>query len=76
MHYLDIWLYSNYITSRIHCLTESVGSRVIYISTDYVFDGVSPPFTIDDAPRPLNKYGITKLDGEKAVLAANSGNLL
>lgn len=52
-------------------LARKVGSQILYISTDYVFDGTSPPYKVDDEPRPLNKYGITKLDGEKAVIASH-----
>ena len=45
--------------------------RMIYISTDYVFDGEHPPFFPDNKPRPLNKYGETKLAGEEVVLTTN-----
>lgn len=41
----------------------------MYISTDYVFDGTSPPYEVRDAPHPLNFYGESKLRGEQAVLA-------
>lgn len=44
---------------------------LIYISTDYVFDGTQPPYHPDDTPNPLNAYGASKLAGEKAV--QNSG---
>ncbi|XP_075249592.1 methionine adenosyltransferase 2 subunit beta-like [Convolutriloba macropyga] len=40
---------------------------LIYISTDYVFDGEKPPFQVDDKPNPLNKYGELKLAGETCV---------
>ncbi|KAI3477613.1 hypothetical protein L1887_60653 [Cichorium endivia] len=40
---------------------------LINISTDYVFDGSKPPYTVDDAPNPLNAYGVSKLQGERAV---------
>ncbi|BFZ59930.1 hypothetical protein YB2330_000952 [Saitoella coloradoensis] len=41
---------------------------VIYISTDYVFDGQNAPYEVDDKTNPTNWYGHTKLDGERAVL--------
>ena len=41
---------------------------LVHYSTDYVFDGSKPsPWTEDDAPRPLNAYGLTKLEGEQAI---------
>ncbi|MDD3436880.1 MAG: dTDP-4-dehydrorhamnose reductase [Candidatus Gastranaerophilales bacterium] len=41
---------------------------LIYISTDYVFDGTkNEPYIPSDKPNPLNNYGKTKLEGEKAV---------
>jgi len=41
---------------------------MVYISTDYVFDGTKgAPYTPEDAVNPLNKYGLTKLNGEEAV---------
>lgn len=44
---------------------------LIHLSTDCVFDGTKPtPYTPQDAPRPLGVYGLSKYDGEKAVLAA------
>ncbi|ASO04888.1 dTDP-4-dehydrorhamnose reductase [Arenibacter algicola] len=44
------------------------GTTLIYISTDYVFDGEKGlPYTVDDKPNPINKYGKSKLEGEKYV---------
>jgi len=41
---------------------------LIYISTDYVFDGEKKePYSPEDKTNPINNYGQTKLDGEKAV---------
>ena len=40
---------------------------MLYISTDYVFDGTSPPYKPMDEPNPLNKYGKSKLAGEKVM---------
>ncbi len=44
-----------------------LGAWLVYISTDYVFDGTTPPYRPDDTPNPLNFYGTSKLDGERAV---------
>lgn len=40
---------------------------MLYISTDYVFDGTSPPYKPLDEPNPLNKYGKSKLAGEQVM---------
>lgn len=41
--------------------------KIIYISTNYVFDGKNPPYKEDDRPNPLNLYGKTKLIGEEII---------
>uniref|UniRef100_A0A2K6CXN7 Methionine adenosyltransferase 2 subunit beta n=1 Tax=Macaca nemestrina TaxID=9545 RepID=A0A2K6CXN7_MACNE len=51
----------------------AVGAFLIYISSDYVFDGTNPPYREEDISAPLNLYGKTKLDGEKAVLENTLG---
>jgi dTDP-4-dehydrorhamnose reductase len=43
-------------------------AKLIYISTDYVFDGRKGNYKEDDAPNPINYYAVTKLEGEKQVI--------
>ena len=46
--------------------------RVIYVSTDYVFDGSKAgPYLESDKPNPLSAYGRSKLEGERATAEAN-----
>lgn len=40
---------------------------VVYLSTDYVFDGEAGPYGEDDPPAPINEYGRSKLAGEAVV---------
>jgi len=51
---------------------QEIGSWILSISTDYVFDGTQPPYQPDDAPNPLNAYGRSKLDGEQALLRSSA----
>ena len=46
---------------------NQIGARILYISTDYVFDGEKGFYTEEDHPNPVNHYGLTKLKGEKYV---------
>lgn len=46
---------------------KQVGSKIVYISTSFVFDGSKEIFTEDDTPHAINQYGLTKLMGEEIV---------
>jgi dTDP-4-dehydrorhamnose reductase len=52
-------------TEAIKDASKGCGAFLIYISTDYVFDGVQGRYREDDPTNPLNYYGYTKLIGEK-----------
>ena len=56
-------------TENIAKVCKKLDSKMVYISTDYVFDGQgTEPWTPDcTAYKPLNVYGQTKLEGELAV---------
>ncbi|MCL6479588.1 MAG: NAD(P)-dependent oxidoreductase, partial [Peptococcaceae bacterium] len=45
-----------------------IGAKLVYISTDYVFDGAARrPYTEFDAANPISVYGKSKLAGERYV---------
>lgn len=58
------------LPGRLAELTHHVGARLVHVSTDMVFDGAGAPYRSTDTPSPLNTYARTKLEGEKAVMAA------
>lgn len=50
--------------------SAEVGAHLVYISTDYVFDGAAPrPYVEWDLPNPQSTYGRSKLGGEREVAA-------
>ena len=58
---------------------ERLGSRLIQVSTDYVFDGNRPapePYVETDIPTPLSQYGKSKLAGEEAVATYCSNHII
>ncbi|MET1530547.1 dTDP-4-dehydrorhamnose reductase [Burkholderia sola] len=54
-----------------------IGGTLIHYSTDYVFDGAqASPYTEDDATNPVNVYGATKLEGERAIATIGCAHLI
>mgnify|MGYP001599288443 FL=1 len=41
--------------------------KFIYVSTDFVFDGITPPYDEDSLPNPIGVYALSKYEGEKVV---------
>ncbi|KJA13733.1 hypothetical protein HYPSUDRAFT_49648 [Hypholoma sublateritium FD-334 SS-4] len=57
-------------------LSKQLKFKLVYISTDYVFDGTSPPYTPSSATNPLQFYGKSKRDGELAVLGVDGAQVI
>jgi dTDP-4-dehydrorhamnose reductase len=55
----------------------SVGARLLYVSTDYVFNGVKgAPYLESETPDPLSIYARTKLEGELLTMDASAANVV
>ena len=63
-------------TQNIAAIARQIGARIIYLSTDYVFDGQSGPYIESDHVNPLNIYGKHKLEAERLVLNQSSANII
>lgn len=58
-------------------LSKEYGFKLIHISTDFVFDGLSEyPYQEDDVCNPINVYGMTKFYGEHYSLLENPESLV
>ncbi len=54
-------------TAEITRQCQHHGARLVFVSTEYVFDGQQGPYREDAAPSPNTQYGRTKRDAEQAV---------
>lgn len=54
-------------TSHLFHALENTNKKIIYISTDFVFDGTNPPYDENSKPNPLGYYAETKYHGEKVL---------
>jgi dTDP-4-dehydrorhamnose reductase len=62
---------------NIAAAAAKVGAAIVYVSSDYVFDGSKgAPYVESDQVAPLSAYGRTKLAGEEATAAANKRHFI
>jgi dTDP-4-dehydrorhamnose reductase len=57
-------------------LAKRYGAKLVYLSTDYVFDGRKGFYTEEDPVRPLSVYGRHKLEAEEAVRSSDVSHLI
>lgn len=67
------WQLNAYAVAKVASYSSA---RVVYLSTDYVFDGLRGLYSEDDEPRPINIYGQTKVAGERSVLGCSPKNIV
>lgn len=57
--------------------SAATGAKMIHVSTDYVYSGTHyMPYVESDAVAPTSVYGVTKLEGEQLLLAANPASVI
>src|SRR3989344_9155773 len=63
----DAWKINVEGTRNVADACRESRKKLIYVSTDFVFDGTREAYAEDDTPNPINWYGKTKYEGEKIV---------
>ncbi|MCS7083346.1 MAG: dTDP-4-dehydrorhamnose reductase [Bacteroidetes bacterium] len=64
------WRTNVQATQHIVRACERYDSKLVFLSTDFVFDGRNGPYREDDPPNPINYYGACKLTAENEVRAS------
>lgn len=65
---IDCWNVNVTATRFVLDAAKEIKARVIFLSTDFVFDGLHGPYAEDAQPNPVNYYGSSKWGAEKAVV--------
>lgn len=61
------------VTARLAAACRDYGVHMIFLSTDFIFDGKKGNYTEEDTPSPISYYGETKLDAENSILSLDIG---
>lgn len=70
------WQVNVRATENIVHICRDTGKKLLYISTDYVFDGKKDEYEEDDIPNPISWYGTTKYEGELFVQTLKGQSLI
>ena len=70
----DAWAINVYGTENVAIASQEFDAKLVYVSTDSVFDGRKGSYTEEDMPNPLSIYAKSKFEGEKRAqqMAPNS----
>lgn len=63
-------------SARIADFATKTSRKMLFISTDFVFDGKNPPYAETDTPSPLNAYGAQKAEAERQILSISSQHVI
>lgn len=64
------------VKNFINALSNSTHAKIVFFSTDYLFDGTSGPYSEDAQPNPINFYGKLKLMCEKEIISSGLDYLI
>lgn len=64
------------VTRTVAELCKSSGTKLVFCSTDSVFDGIKGDYSEEDATNPVNFYAETKVQAEQIVLEASAKNVV
>ena len=69
-HRKEAWDMNIEGSRNIYSLCEKVNSRLVYISSNGIYDGENAPYGEEDIPKPINYYGDLKLKAEEILMEA------
>jgi len=61
------------VTTRLASSCRDYGVHMIFLSSDFIFDGNKGDYSEEDLSAPISYYGVTKLEAEKNLLDLNIG---
>lgn len=64
------------IINTLNIMKQYSGKKIVFFSTDYLFDGKNGPYSEDAVPNPINVYGKHKLECEKSIINSNLDYLI
>lgn len=70
------WKVNVEATQNIVDACAASGKKLLYIDTDYAFDGTKDIYTEEDAPHPLGWYAVTKSEGAKRTLSLGDNSIV